>query len=57
MQGWLPLRIKDSLMLWKQEPEESWKGMSTWEGGDGGVPDAWWGLLSGFQNSLARCPM
>lgn len=46
MQGWLPTGIKDRLMIWKQELEESHRGTCTWEqlSEEGkGAPDAWAG--------------
>lgn len=53
MQGWSPVGIKDSLILWKQELGESHRGMCTWEQLSEerrGAPGR--GLLSGLQNSL-----
>lgn len=65
MQGWVPVGIKDGLMLCKHEPEESHRGMSDLgaalgesrdRGEEQGTHDAR-GLLSGLQNSLAGCPV
>lgn len=63
MQGWSPVGIKDSLMLWKQELGENHRGVCTWEQHfeeRRGAPDAWVGAAlwsSEFSGWLACVAM